>query len=128
MKSKISITDCRRAIGIAYGIPLMIQGAFHHCRGRPTPLIPPAPPTISIRECQKAIEISGVIPITLRGEQMRINEIAPRGYAQREGTPHQTGAWRLRKAPKVYKVSEPPKTATGASCGDSTGGFVHRFP
>ena len=26
MKSKISIADCRRAIGIAYGIPLMIRG------------------------------------------------------------------------------------------------------
>ena len=44
--------------------------------------IPPAPPTISIRECQKAIEIAGVIPITLRGEQMRITEIATRDISR----------------------------------------------
>ena len=136
MKSKISITDCRRAIGIAYGIPLMIQGACHHCRGRPTPLIPPAPPTISIRECQKAIEIAGVIPITLRGEQMRITEIATRDISRWASgdirfTPKEKELL-TKRAPggsaKPRKVSEPPKTATGASCGDSTGGFVHRFP
>ena len=44
--------------------------------------IPPAPPTISIRECQEAIEIAGVIPITLRGEQMRITEIATRDISR----------------------------------------------
>ena len=37
---------------------------------------PPRPPTISIRECQQAIEIAGAISITLRGEEMRITEIA----------------------------------------------------
>ena len=46
------------------------------------PLIPPAPPTISIRECQEAIELAGVIPITLRGEQMRITEIATRDISR----------------------------------------------
>ena len=46
------------------------------------PLIPPAPPTISIRECQQAIEIAGAIPITLRGEQMRITEIATRDISR----------------------------------------------
>ena len=46
------------------------------------PLIPPAPPTISIRECQEAIEIAGVIPITLRGEQVRITEIATRDISR----------------------------------------------
>ena len=39
---------------------------------------PPRPPTISIRECQQAIEIAGAISITLRGEEMRITEIATR--------------------------------------------------
>ena len=39
---------------------------------------PPRPPTISIRECQEAIEIAGAIAITLRGEEMRITEIATR--------------------------------------------------
>ena len=37
---------------------------------------PPRPPTISIRECQQAIEIAGAMSITLRGEAMRITEIA----------------------------------------------------
>ena len=46
------------------------------------PLIPPSPPTISIRECQQAIEISGAISITLRGEQMRITEIATRDISR----------------------------------------------
>ena len=46
------------------------------------PLIPPAPPTISIRECQQAIELAGAIPITLRGEQMRITEIATRDISR----------------------------------------------
>ena len=45
-------------------------------------LIPPSPPTISIRECQQAIEISGAISITLRGEQMRITEIATRDISR----------------------------------------------
>ena len=65
--------------------------------------IPPAPPTISIRECQEAIEIAGVITITLRGEQMRITEIATRDISRwvsgdirftpkEKGTPHQAGA------------------------------------
>ena len=44
--------------------------------------IPPAPPTISIRECQEAIEIAGVITITLRGERMRITEIATRDISR----------------------------------------------
>ena len=39
---------------------------------------PPRPPTISIRECQQAMEIAGAISITLRGEEMRITEIATR--------------------------------------------------
>ena len=39
---------------------------------------PPRPPTISIRECQQAIEVAGAISITLRGEEMRITEIATR--------------------------------------------------
>ena len=39
---------------------------------------PPRPRTISIRECQQAIEIAGAISITLRGEEMRITEIATR--------------------------------------------------
>ena len=46
------------------------------------PLIPPSPPTISIRECQQAIEIAGAISITLRGEQMRITEIATRDISR----------------------------------------------
>ena len=46
------------------------------------PLIPPAPPTISIRECPQAIELAGAIPITLRGEQMRITEIATRDISR----------------------------------------------
>ena len=40
------------------------------------------PPKISIRECQQAIEIAGVIPITLRGEPMRITEIATRDISR----------------------------------------------
>ena len=43
---------------------------------------PPRPPTISIRECQQAIEIAGAISITLRGEEMRITEIATRDLTQ----------------------------------------------
>ena len=43
---------------------------------------PPAPPTISIRECQQAIEIAGGISITLRGEPMRITEIATRDLSK----------------------------------------------
>ena len=39
---------------------------------------PPRPPTISIRECQQASESAGAISITLRGEEMRITEIATR--------------------------------------------------
>ena len=39
---------------------------------------PPRPPMISIRECQQAIEIAGAISITLRGEEMRITELATR--------------------------------------------------
>ena len=46
------------------------------------PLIPPSPPIISIKECQKAIEIAGAISITLRGEQMRITEIATRDISR----------------------------------------------
>ena len=46
------------------------------------PLIPPSPPIISIKECQKAIEIAGSIPITLRGEEMRITEIATRNISR----------------------------------------------
>ena len=45
-------------------------------------LIPPAPPTISIRECQQAIAMAGGIPITLRGEPMRITEIATRDISR----------------------------------------------
>ena len=40
------------------------------------------PPKISIRECRQAIEIAGVIPITLRGEPMRITEIATRDLSK----------------------------------------------
>ena len=43
---------------------------------------PPRPPTISIRERQQAIEIAGAISITLRGEEMRITEIATRDLTQ----------------------------------------------
>ena len=43
---------------------------------------PPRPPTISIRECQQAIEIAGAISITLRGEEMRITEIATRDISR----------------------------------------------
>ena len=46
------------------------------------PLIPPSPPIISIKECQKAIELAGAISITLRGEQMRITEIATRDISR----------------------------------------------
>ena len=46
------------------------------------PLIPPSPPTISIRECQEAIEMAGAITITLRGEQMRITELATRDISR----------------------------------------------
>ena len=46
------------------------------------PLIPPAPPMISIRECQQAIELAAGIPITLRGEPMRITEIATRDISR----------------------------------------------
>ena len=46
------------------------------------PLIPPSPPMISIKECQKAIEVAGSISITLRGEEMRITEIATRNISQ----------------------------------------------
>ena len=43
---------------------------------------PPRPPTISIQECQQAIEIAGAISITLRGEEMRITEIATRDISR----------------------------------------------
>ena len=46
------------------------------------PLIPPSPPTISIRECQEAIEMAGAITITLRGEPMRITELATRDISR----------------------------------------------
>ena len=105
MKPKISLGTCRRAIWIAGGIPLMIRGeqvlitrdlrtqGKHWVSGdirlpraiveeADRPLIPPSPPTISIRECQEAIEMAGAITITLRGEQMRITELATRDISR----------------------------------------------
>ena len=94
MKSKISISDCRKAIAItrwngsiAIGIPLTIRGEqvraiiAEEARQR-IERFPPAPPTISIRECQQAIEIAGGISITLRGEPMRITEISTRDLSK----------------------------------------------
>ena len=68
-----------------YGSPGRTCPGAHLPKGKsliPELPIPPAPPTISIRECQEAIEIAGVITITLRGEQMRITEIATRGISR----------------------------------------------
>ncbi len=86
------------------------------------PLIPPSPPIISIKECQKAIEIAGAISITLRGEEMRITEIATRNISQWVSgdirfTPKEKNSSPTRPAPSLRtrtRLSNSPFPAQGS--------------
>ena len=99
MESKVSISDCRKAIEVKGHLWLTIRGEqvlitklaarggrwvsgdIRFTRYQQECLTALArfliaPPKISIKDCRKAIEVAGVISITLRGEEMRITEIA----------------------------------------------------
>ena len=102
MKSKVSISDCRKAIEAKDHLWLTIRGEqviitklaarggrwvcgdIRFTRYQQECLTALArfliaPPKISIKDCRKAIEVAGGIPITLRGEKMRITEIEMKG-------------------------------------------------